>query len=332
MRVFPIGHPLVFEQKPGFFVSNSTGAPAPPSPVITSITPGTDGGNPVLTFDFTSASWDNFQYQNDTDPGFLSPTTGINLIPGTVGGTQEINPFTPLLPGTLYYVRMRVSLGGQTSDWSNVVSATTPSANYFTVISGCIMQCLAVELSGFSPGDPVTSIPDTSNGGTNSMDQLVGTPTYEMVSSTPVVRFTNTDKLWCATTFPSACTVLAIAAMGATSQMRFIGSRTNNWLLGWWSGDMQSAFFNGDVHLTGIPTDTNFHVPIGTMSGLLSEFWWDNSKLASNSNGLEAPDGLGVNSNVNLELSPGDLKGIVVWNRVLSDMEIAQAFTIASSL
>ena len=99
----------------------------PPAPVITSVTPGTDGGNPVLTFDFTSAQWDVYSYEYDTHSDFSTGTVEANIFPGTVGGSQEINPFfTPLLPNTQYWIRMKVQLGGVDSGWSNTATGTTP--------------------------------------------------------------------------------------------------------------------------------------------------------------------------------------------------------------
>jgi len=141
----------------GLVQIEASGPPPPPAPVITSITPGVDGANPILTFDFTSAQWDLFNYEYATDAGFLTGIVAVSLIPGTVGGTQEINPTipAPLLPNTQYWVRMKIQLGGVDSDWSNVVTATTSGA-----FIGLITHTAAATVNGSS----VTTTPIDTTG------------------------------------------------------------------------------------------------------------------------------------------------------------------------
>jgi hypothetical protein len=154
---------MILSSKNGSFLLYVNGlSSAPPAPVITSITPGMDGGNPILTFDFTSPAWDNYTWQVSTDPAFGTFQSGFSIVPGTMGGSQEVNPTPPLLAGTLYYIRMKIQLGGMDSGWSNTASGTTPDDSDPLAAITFKLRLQALKGFGATPNDPYSLFQDAT--------------------------------------------------------------------------------------------------------------------------------------------------------------------------
>jgi hypothetical protein len=144
------------------------------------------------------------------------------------------------------------------------------------------------------------------------------------IGGKPSVAFETRQSMSMAKNFPAPVTVMYVARqMGAGG--RVLTGVANNWLLGYWSGGKNQAYYGGWVSSGGRPaSDSLAHVFTAVIrgQGQDSEVWADGSQVASNRGGIEGPNGLAVNGGAySGEASNCQIAEIVVFNRVLKQSE-----------
>ena len=172
-----------------------------------------------------------------------------------------------------------------------------------------------------SDGSIVTSWPDAS--GSNTAVTILGSPTKQSSpNGKPVIRFlaltgSPQQNFKVTNNFPAPFSVIYVARM-ISGNSRILSGLSNNWLLGWWNGEMKTAYFEGFVN-RGPGTNNNFHLFTGIGNGSVSSFFENGVQLASNSGGVQGPDGLTIGYGpANSEHSDTDIAEIIVYSQALS--------------
>jgi hypothetical protein len=100
---------------------------------------------------------------------------------------------------------------------------------------------------------------------------------------------------------------------------RALSSYGNNWLLGYWKGLKGQAFYEGWVNNPNIPADDNFYIYSGTGNGTTSQIYENGTLLASNSGGVQGPNGIELNGSGGYgENSDVNFTDVMLFNSVLS--------------
>lgn len=145
------------------------------------------------------------------------------------------------------------------------------------------------------------------------------------IGNKPSIKFNTEQSISTTTHFPAPVTVIYVARQTGGSNKRVLSAMVNNWLLGYWNGNKNQAFYDGWVSEEGgTPTDDLPHVFSGIIrgSGQDSEFWADGEKIAINNNGIAGPDGLAINTGkFSEETSDCQVAEIIVFKRVISPSE-----------
>jgi fibronectin-binding autotransporter adhesin len=157
-------------------------------------------------------------------------------------------------------------------------------------------------------------------------------PTYTAASSAfnnkPVVTFTATgQQLANAYNFGSTVSVIYVGRIGATKK-RLVGcpNQTANWLLGYWSGNMNCDYWGNGGNLSGAP-DANAHIWIGAATSLVAHnYRFDTAGELNydNRTGSTGPNGLCLGGGYLTELSDGDIAEMLVFSRELTTGERQQ--------
>lgn len=116
------------------------------------------------------------------------------------------------------------------------------------------------------------------------------------------------------------------------AQQRVLNAISNNWLLGYWNGYSSQYYAEGWVAgAGGAAAETAWSMYTGT-GNITTDQWtlWKNqTKVVTNSNGgVQGPNGLCINVGGygGYERSDCEVSLILVYNRVLTDVEIVQNF------
>jgi hypothetical protein len=127
------------------------------------------------------------------------------------------------------------------------------------------------------------------------------------------------------TNFPAPVTVIYVARQLGGTNNRVLSAVANNWLLGFWSGAKNQAYYEGWVSPSGSPpSDALPHIFVGIVKGRgqNSEVWADDVMIANNQNGITGPNGLAVNTGAYAgEVSNCQVAEIIVFNRDLTSGE-----------
>jgi hypothetical protein len=114
------------------------------------------------------------------------------------------------------------------------------------------------------------------------------------------------------------------------AQLRVLTAISNNWLLGYWNGYSSQYYAEGWVAGAGGPVaETAWSMYTGTGNVATDQWtlWKNNTKVVTNSNGGSAgPNGLCINTGGYAERSACEVSIILVYNRVLTDVEVTQNF------
>ena len=97
---------------------------------------------------------------------------------------------------------------------------------------------------------------------------------------------------------------------------RILSGYNNNWLLGWWSGLMDQAYFNGWVSSARPVTTTSPYLYEAVFTGSVSTVYRNGVQLYSNSGGTEGPDGLTISEYS--EVSDCQISEIMVFNAAVT--------------
>lgn len=120
--------------------------------------------------------------------------------------------------------------------------------------------------------------------------------------------------------------IAATRYRGSVSNGRIISSANANWLFGTWSGNTDAYYANEWVHFPSRGFDTNWHI-YGTTASTVTDiwtFWRDGVRLANNNNGVQGPNQIRIGANVWNEHADAHVGVVMVYDRVLSDTEMAQ--------
>lgn len=122
--------------------------------------------------------------------------------------------------------------------------------------------------------------------------------------------------------------IAATRYRGQTSNGRIISSPNNNWLFGTWAGNTDAYYAESWVYFPGPwpGLDTNWHI-YGTTGHSVSDvwtFWRDGVRLANNREGAQGPNQIRIGANLFSEPADGHVGVVLIYDRVLSDTEMAQ--------
>lgn len=210
------------------------------------------------------------------------------------------------------------------SNFGIASGSITPSA-----IPGLQIWLKADAITGKVDGNSVESWVDSSGNGRAFIQYTASKmPTYKtnIVNSKPVVRHTaaSLQTLWNDYAPGEACTIFAVTAIsGAATKKRVISGARNNWLLGYWNGNEDSAFYNGWVNNSVVAATTNWKIYTARIGNSNSDFRSAGSLVASNNGGLSGPVGLTTNDGLNqTEYSDCDVAELIVYDRVLTTDQV----------
>ena len=167
-------------------------------------------------------------------------------------------------------------------------------------------------------------------GGAGNFNVTAGTaPTFVSSGNTmngrPVVHFNNSAMLSNATNFGNNVTVMYVGRMTGGKNQRLVGGG-NNWLLGYWGGNMNVHHWSNSPSLLSGALDYNAHIFVGTANG--TNAWLynaDQNELQVHTGALGAgPSGLFLGGYGAGEQSYGDIGELLVFNRALTTAERLQ--------
>jgi len=120
--------------------------------------------------------------------------------------------------------------------------------------------------------------------------------------------------------------IAATRYRGQVANGRIISSPNNNYLLGTHNGRTDAFYAEGWVHLPVRAFDTNWHIYGSTGSSVVDiwTFWRDGVRLANNNDGSQGPNQIRIGANVWNEHADGHIGTILIYDRILSDTEMAQ--------
>jgi len=196
----------------------------------------------------------------------------------------------------------------------------------------------------FGSGNAITAW--ASSSGTEGTVTGNGSYTPDVINGHAVVRFTNSEYMSNNVDLSSsACTIFAVERFyDGDNHNRIISAVNNNWLFGAWYGGLDRFYFDGWVNESGITADTNPHMYEATIGGSgqnSTVYVYDSRNLesvqqiASNQNGTQGPNGLGLNNGYGGggggERSNADVAEVLIYNGVLTAEQRAQteAYLIA---
>lgn len=125
---------------------------------------------------------------------------------------------------------------------------------------------------------------------------------------------------------PVARTVFVVARYTGAASSRILSSTSGNWLLGWWNGREDQAYFEGWVsgpNSAGTTTPRLYSATIDP--GVGSTVWRNGTQIASNANGTALPAGLAVGGwAANAEMSAAAISEVITYDRALTATERMQ--------
>jgi hypothetical protein len=198
--------------------------------------------------------------------------------------------------------------------------------NESTVIRDGLVMYLDAGISNSYPGSGSTWFDLSGNGhngtltnGAGYSTQFGGVITFDGVNDfvdVPTPNMTSTNY-----------TVFGVARYVAIGG-RIISGRSNNWLLGHWSSTTNNYYAEGWVtSVQAGPSDTNWKFLAGTgnISSDVYEIYVNGDYNNGSAGGSQGPNGFRFGSYLgSSEFSNSQLGAVLVYNRVLTRMEILQ--------
>ncbi len=215
------------------------------------------------------------------------------------------------------------------------------------ITANLVLHYDASAITGLSDGDPVNTWVDSSGNGWDATKELFNAPTYETneLNGLPIVRFNAASTQALRGTYTQVgggnapWTMFAVGRLTGGANQRLVGAiypDNQNWLLGWWNGNENVAYYAGFVSDggQGIAPTTNWriytgkgdaNIPQGTLYTTdtttgATTIWQQNAGGSANPNGGIALSGyasLGVPS----ELSNGEIAEVILYNGAMSDAD-----------
>jgi fibronectin-binding autotransporter adhesin len=179
-----------------------------------------------------------------------------------------------------------------------------------------------------NPGDGGTVSTWTNLATTSGAGDFVGTASYNArsakLNNLPLVQFSNGLGLNNFTDFSTGdVTVMYVGALDGTVNRRLVAGISNNWLLGYWGGWQDVAYFNGWLTPQNVPATTVPHLYEGTVDASGNAVAYSSGNVLATSTGKQGPNSLSL-GNGGLypgEWSNGSIGELVVYNTVLSDAD-----------
>ena len=159
-------------------------------------------------------------------------------------------------------------------------------------------------------------------GGTSPYVNWTGNP----MNGNSVVHFWG-GLLSNSTNFGNNVTVMYVGRMDGGSNRRLLDASGNNWLLGYWGGNMNTVYWNNGGQLSGA-LDYNSHIFMATADGSTGRAYnIDGTEVLFNTRGLggasQGPNGMRLGGSTG-ERSYGDVGEVLVFNRALTAAERLQ--------
>lgn len=221
------------------------------------------------------------------------------------------------------------------------------SAATLPYTTGLVFWMDASQITGKVNGDSVSTWNDASgNGYVANTNSFFNAPTYvaSALNGKPALHFNaaSTQGLRMTYTQPGALggnepwTMFAVGRLTGGTNARLVGAQypaNQNWLLGWWNGNENVAYYNGFVSDagTGIAPTTNWRIYTGKGDATIPQGWLyvtDTSTGATsiwqtNAGGSANPNGgmafSGYDSAGVSEISDGDIAEVIYFQGALSD-------------
>jgi hypothetical protein len=178
-----------------------------------------------------------------------------------------------------------------------------------------------------------TTLYDQSgNGGHVTQSDVNAQPIYVAagINNKPILHFNTAQSMFNEVNYPAPFSAIYGARMTGTSA-RLLASRYNNWLLGYWNGYMDVAFFEGFLNNgVGPEADNSFNIFAGTGNGNISTVYKNGTQLYSDSGGVDGPNGIQLNGS-NDEYSDCDFTDVMLFGTELSSQDIVKLNTSISN-
>jgi hypothetical protein len=173
-----------------------------------------------------------------------------------------------------------------------------------------------------------TKVYDQSgNGGNVEQTNAAAQPLLVLsgLNNKPILRFTTNKTMFNNVNYPAPFSVIYGSSVIGTSA-RVLSTKNNNWLLGYWGGNEDEAFFEGWVNESGISTVLNqYNVYAATGTGSESALYKNGVQIVSNGEGLEGPNGIQLNgSDIFGEFSDCEFTDVIIYGSALSAANITQ--------
>jgi fibronectin-binding autotransporter adhesin len=273
--------------------------------------------------------------QNTTYSGNLSGAGSLNKVGG----------------GSLNLAGTASNFGGGTTVTNGVLAVSNAAAlgangSTVTLAGGTLRLAFTPSLPAGSAGNLIVQLDATnlaSNGGSvstwtnlatvgsvgNFVGNFPGVASYNPSSATynglPAVQFSNGPGLINTTNFGNNVTVIFVGALEGTQNRRLVSGLNNNWLLGYWGGYQDVAYFNAWLTPQTITSTTAPHIYEGTIDAGGIGVAYSNGTVLGSLGGVQGPNGLGL-GNGGLypgEWSNGSIGELLVYNSVLSSADRA---------
>jgi hypothetical protein len=258
-----------------------------------------------------------------------------------------LSPTFTLSPGATCTVDGTLPVSGETRDFTNPVHYIVYSSDYVSFPPAGTFTDYTVTATTASAAPPVTtglalhldaSAADTmtmndttvnewrdKNGSATKMTTQAGTPTVVAtgIGGLPTVHFTNGSSMRDGVNHSAPVTIFYVSRQTGGSNQRVLAATGNNWLLGYWGGNKNRAYFEGWVSEGGA-SDTNPHLYATTIggSGQNSTVWAEGTQIASNQGGTQGPNNLDLGGGSWGEYSDCDISEVLVYNRILEPLEL----------
>ena len=184
---------------------------------------------------------------------------------------------------------------------------------------------------GAASGFCTTLYDQSGNSGNVTQTTVASQPLLVLagINNKPLLRFTTAQSMNNTVNYaPPYSVVYGTRVIGTSA--RVLSAQSNNWLLGYWGGAMDQAYFDGWVSSAGSPStvlnQTNVYAATGT--GILSTVYKNGVQLYSNANGVTGPNGIRLNSSgVANEPSNCEFVDVLIYGSALAAANIGKLTT-----
>lgn len=143
----------------------------------------------------------------------------------------------------------------------------------------------------------------------------------------PAVTTTGSSVLRNTSLTANEGSIFVVASLTGGRNQRILSGWNNNWLLGWWMGWRDVAYFEGWLPSTSVAADTSTRLYSATiLPGVRSTVWRDGTQLATSATATAMPRGLVVGGAYvqTSEFSASAVSEVLVYDRALTDTERQQ--------